>query len=378
MQHAYGGGSVGEGHRYEDVSKTVTQQPRPSLERDIAAGHKAKRQPGDRTSLAAGAGLATAAVGAGLSGSGQRKIKRVEGAVNQAASRSAAAGSRAQEARSNAHLAERGRAAALTSHQTAKERQAALSRWERSNRKVPHTTRVTSTNGNERPTTVSQVPSSQHATVRNALNRQAHDTAARAKELEHTEHAELGRASAAAQEKSSYDRLHERGLKVQRKVVPRMKARIGAGRGLMIGGGLAAGAALVNGERKRVNKSLEGMPLAEISKAIGFGNFRGEANTLRATLARRGKNPEVAARIAAAKKNPLGVRSGLVNRDGSATTPARRSPAAVRDALSKPQGQGVLARMKAATRTPDSVSSRLNTPSGGELSARLAAARRAS
>lgn len=366
-QHAFGGGATGEGHRHEDVSKTVTQQPRPALERQISANHQTRKEPASRTGMVAAAGLGTAGVGAGMAGTGKRRIKRVGAAVNQAADNATAAAGRVQEARANAHGAERGRTEALASHNSTKARQAALAHWEGGNRKIPHTTRILSTTGNEHPTTVSKVPSRQHAVVRNALNRQAHDTDARAKKLGSKEQAELGRASEAARDQNKHSRLHRQGLKLQREVVPKMKARIGTGRALMVGGGLTAAAAIAHGEHsRRVNKSLQGVPLAEISKMIGFGNFRGEAGALRAEIGKP-KAGELNRRLKAARN---------ANPAARALVPAKpRDPATVRAALGKPQNTGLLSRMKQATRTPGNVSSRLNTPSGSELSTRLAAAR---
>src|SRR4051794_5828468 len=142
-QHAFGGGATGEGHRYEDVSKTVTQQPRPRLEREISANHQARREPRSATPVIGGAGVAAArggprgaargmgggggaaaGVGAGRAGSGKRKIKRIDGAVSRTAAETNRARLDAQGAAANAHQAERARTAALRAHGEAKSRQA--------------------------------------------------------------------------------------------------------------------------------------------------------------------------------------------------------------------------------------------------------------
>lgn len=345
MQQAYAGGATSVGHRIVEVSKTVTQQTRPALERDISAGQRAKRSAANRDLSIAGGGLAAAGAGAGISGSGKRKIKRVTADVDRTKGLVTDAQNNHADATANAHGAERGRTAALLEHNQAKAGQYALAHWEGGGSKLPHTARVkVGTTGEMAARTLHKPGTKAHSAVRNALVNQVHDSSSRAKELGDTEHAELRRGKKALGDEKRFSQLHETGVQLRNKVVPKMNRRITSGRALMVGGTAVTAGALVHGERKRVGKSLEGMPLAEISKMIGTGTFRGAASATRAALGRAGMTPELDSRVAAARRAKLvPVKPKLGKPTNSVVTPQT-----LRTSLSKPRSSELSARLAAA------------------------------
>jgi len=324
MQHAYGGGSVGEGHRYEDVSKTVTQQPRPQLERQISAGQRARREASSPTNQVAAGGLAATGLGAGVSSGASRRLKRLDVRVERTHASAAEAADRVKEANANAHVAFGHHAAAARAHADVKSRQAALAAWEKAGGVGMHRDRIKYATGRTAPFTVKAKGSSSHVTYGNRLTAEAHETAAQVKAHAATVRAEQARAEQAGREHAKFTLAHHKGLALREFATPKLKARRGAGRALMLGGGLAAAGAVVQGERKRqVGKSA-----SQLARRVA--PLRRSPEAVRAALSGP-RSTELAARISRAR----------------AAAPAR-DPEAVRAALSAPRNTLKTIRVKRA------------------------------
>ena len=286
MQHTYGGGATATGHPYTEVSKTVTQQTRPVLEREIAAGHRATRPRRDATPAVGAAGLAVAGAGAGASYSGKRRIRSMNTAVNRARSEVDRSVKESQRARADAHLAERGRTSALAERAKIQGRQADLEGWERAGSRVPFSTRITTAAGKPKAITLQKPGTKAHSAVRNAYTNSSAAAKERAERLAEKERAATSTALRADRHAAVSHQAHRVASDTRTRVTPKMQRRIGRGRIAMVAGGVTGGGALLHGERKRgqVGKSLvelqKGLPryLRDIAPGVAAGptrQFRG-------------------------------------------------------------------------------------------------------